>query len=230
MADMTHSNGVLFHTDAVQAVGKVPIALRSSRIDMLSLSGHKLHGPKGTGALYLRRGVPFRPLLQGGHQERERRAGTENVPALVGLGKAAELALQYMDYEATLVSALRDRLQAGILTAVPGTIVTGDLKNRLPNTLNFIFPAIDGDDLLLLLNKQGIAVSTGSACSSGSREPSHVLQAMGFSAAIARGAMRFSLSRCNTLDEVERVIHALPPLVDYLRRLSPAWEEAATVA
>jgi cysteine desulfurase len=223
MAELARSAGVLFHTDAVQAVGKVPIDLKETAIDMLSLSGHKLHAPKGVGVLYLRRNTRFRPLLRGGHQERGRRAGTENTASIVGLGKACELALAHMEAEKTAVRALRDRLEQGILAAVPHCFVTGDPTNRLPNTSNIAFEYIEGEAILLLLNKQGIAASSGSACTSGSLEPSHVMRAMGIPYTAAHGTIRFSLSRYNTLEEVERVVAAVPPIVAQLRKLSPYW-------
>jgi len=229
MAELAHAAGVMFHTDAVQAVGKIPMDLKSSRIDMLSLSGHKLHAPKGIGVLYLRRGVRYRPLLRGGHQERGRRAGTENAPAIVALGKAAEQALGYMEYENTFVAALRDRLEQGILKQVPHAFVNGDPDNRLPNTSNIAFEFIEGEAILLLLNKLGIAASSGSACTSGSLEPSHVMRAMNIPYTAAHGSMRFSLSRYNTRDEIERVIAAVPPIIAQLRRLSPYWGEGGPV-
>jgi cysteine desulfurase len=214
----------MFHTDAVQAVGKVPIDLKNTAIDMLSLSGHKLHAPKGIGVLYLRRGTRFRPLLRGGHQERGRRAGTENSASIVALGKACELALAHMDEEKTRVRQLRDRLEQGILAAVPNCFVTGDPTNRLPNTSNIAFEYIEGEAILLLLNKLGIAASSGSACTSGSLEPSHVMKAMGIPFTAAHGTTRFSLSRYNTQAEIDRVIEAVPPIVAQLRRLSPYWD------
>jgi cysteine desulfurase len=223
MAELARSAGVLFHTDAVQAVGKVPIDLKETAIDMLSLSGHKLHAPKGIGVLYLRRNTRFRPLLRGGHQERGRRAGTENTASIVGLGTACELALAHMEAEKTMVKALRDRLEQGVLAAVPHCFVTGDPGNRLPNTTNIAFEYIEGEAILLLLNKQGIAASSGSACTSGSLEPSHVMRAMGIPFTAAHGTIRFSLSRYNTRQEVERVIAAVPPIVAQLRKLSPYW-------
>ncbi|MFN3988434.1 MAG: cysteine desulfurase NifS [Rhodocyclaceae bacterium] len=229
MAEMAKAAGVLFHTDAVQAVGKIPLDLAGSAIDMLSLSGHKLHGPKGIGALYLRRGVRFRPLLRGGGQERGRRAGTENVPGIIGLGVAAELALAHMQEENTRVRALRDRLQAGILAAVPHAFATGDLGNRLPNTLNIAFEYVEGEAILMLLNKQGIAASSGSACTSGSLEPSHVMRAMGIPYTAAHGTIRFSLSRENTDAEIDRVIAAVPAIIAQLRKLSPYWGENGPV-
>lgn len=223
MAELAHAAGVVFHTDAVQAVGKLPINLKDSKIDMLSVSGHKLHAPKGIGVLYLRRGVRYRPLLRGGHQERGRRAGTESSASIIALGKAAELAMDHMDYENTFVAAMRDRLEEGILQAVPHCFVTGDPENRLPNTCNIAFEYIEGEAILLLLNKMGIAASSGSACTSGSLEPSHVMRAMNLPYTAAHGSTRFSLSRYNTMEEIERVIAAVPPIVEQLRKLSPYW-------
>ncbi|MBT3010164.1 MAG: cysteine desulfurase NifS [Candidatus Thiodiazotropha sp. (ex Lucina pensylvanica)] len=229
MAEMARSAGVVFHTDAVQAVGKLPINLKETNIDMLSLSGHKLHAPKGIGVLYLRRGVRFRPLLRGGHQERGRRAGTENAASIVALGRACEMALEAMDYEKSFVRAMRDRLERGILEKVSHCFVTGDPNNRLPNTCNIAFEYIEGEAILLLLNKMGIAASSGSACTSGSLEPSHVMRAMDIPFTAAHGSVRFSLSRYNTMDEVERVIEAVPPIVEQLRKLSPYWGESGPV-
>ncbi len=224
MAELAHEHGVMFHTDAVQAVGKLPIELKSSAIDMLSISGHKLHAPKGVGVLYLKRSTRFRPLLRGGHQERGRRAGTENVPAIVGLGVAAELALDHMAFENTTVKRMRDQLQEGILARVPNAFATGDVDNRLPNTANIAFEYIEGEAILLLLNKEGIAASSGSACTSGSLEPSHVMRAMGIPYTAAHGTVRFSLSRDTRDCEIERVIQAVPPIVERLRKLSPYWD------
>ncbi|MEJ2060552.1 MAG: cysteine desulfurase NifS [Gammaproteobacteria bacterium] len=229
MAAMANAAGVMFHTDAVQAVGKVPIDLKNTAIDMLSLSGHKLHAPKGIGVLYLRRGTRFRPLLRGGHQERGRRAGTENAASIVALGKAAEMAMQHMPFENTDVRAMRDRLEQGILAVVPNAFVTGDPDNRLPNTANIAFEYIEGEAILLLLNKAGIAASSGSACTSGSLEPSHVMRAMDIPYTAAHGTVRFSFSRYNTMEEVERVIEAVPPIVAQLRKLSPYWADGAPV-
>jgi cysteine desulfurase len=230
MAEMAHAAGVMFHTDAVQAVGKIPIDLKNTKIDMLSFSGHKLHAPKGVGVLYLRRGTRFRPLLRGGHQERGRRAGTENSASIVALGKAAELAMANLEHENSVVKAMRDRLEAGILAVVPNAFVTGDVDNRLPNTANIAFEYIEGEGILLLLNKEGIAASSGSACTSGSLEPSHVMKAMGIPYTAAHGTVRFSFSRYNTMEEVERVIAAVPPIVERLRKLSPYWGENGPVA
>lgn len=230
MAAMARAVGAMFHTDAVQAVGKIPIDLANSKIDMLSLSGHKLHAPKGVGVLYLRRGTRFRPLLRGGHQERGRRAGTENSASIVGLGTAGALAMEYMDFENTEVRRLRDRLEAGILASVPHAFVTGDPGNRLPNTANIAFEYVEGEAILLLLNKQGIAASSGSACTSGSLEPSHVMRAMGIPYTAAHGTIRFSLSRYNTEAEIDRVIAAVPPIIGQLRKLSPYWQDGKPVS
>lgn len=229
MAEMADKKGIMFHTDAVQAVGKIPMNLSVSKIHMLSLSGHKLHAPKGVGVLYLRRGVRFRPLLRGGHQERGRRAGTENTTGIVGLGKACELALEHMAFENNEVARMRDRLQEGLLAAIPHSFVTGNPDNRLPNTLNIAFEYIEGEAILLLMNKQGIAASSGSACTSGSLEPSHVMKAMGIPYTAAHGTVRFSLSRYNTPEEIERVIEAVPPIVAQLRKLSPYWGDKGPV-
>jgi cysteine desulfurase len=229
MAEMAHAAGVMFHTDAVQAVGKIPMDLKSSKIDMLSLSGHKLHAPKGIGVLYLRRGVRFRPMLRGGHQERGRRAGTENSASIVALGHAAQLAQEHLEYENTQVAALRDRLEQGILAAVPHAFVTGDPDNRLPNTCNIAFEFVEGEAILMLLNKQGIAASSGSACTSGSLEPSHVMRAMDIPYTAAHGSIRLSLSRYNTQAEVDKVIEVMPPIIAQLRKLSPYWSDDGPV-
>ena len=230
MAELAAAKGIMFHTDAVQAVGKIPIDLKSSKIDMLSLSGHKLHAPKGIGVLYLRRGCRFRPLLRGGHQERGRRAGTENSASIVGLGKACELATQHMEEENTRVKGLRDKLEAGILSQVSHCFATGDTHYRLPNTSNIAFEYIEGEAILLLMNKLGIAGSSGSACTSGSLEPSHVMRAMGIPYTAAHGTIRFSLSRFNTEGEIDRVIAGVPPIVAQLRKLSPYWSDSGDSA
>lgn len=229
MAEMAHEAGVMFHTDAVQAVGKIPLDLKNTKIDMLSLSGHKLHAPKGVGVLYLRRNTRFRPLLRGGHQERGRRAGTENSASIVALGKACEMAQANLEHENTVVKAMRDRLEEGLLAVIPNAFVTGDVTNRLPNTANIAFEYIEGEGILLLLNKDGIAASSGSACTSGSLEPSHVMKAMGIPYTAAHGTVRFSFSRYNTMEEVERVIEAVPPIVERLRKLSPYWADGGPV-
>lgn len=226
LATWAHEAGALFHTDAVQAVGKVPIDLKATGIDMLSLSGHKLHGPKGIGALYLRKGTKFNPLVRGGPQERRRRGGTENVPGIVGLGKAAELALAQLQDEEGRVRTLRDRLERGILQ-IGDCIVLGDTENRLSNTSNIAFEHLEGEAIIHHLNRAGIAASLGSACASGSMEPSHVLRAMNVPPAALRGAIRFSLSRDNTIDDVVSVLNLLPEIVAKLRALSPSWQERA---
>jgi cysteine desulfurase len=228
LAAMAHDAGALFHTDAVQAVGKIPLDLKATGIDMLSLSGHKLHGPKGIGALYLRKGTKFNPVIRGGPQERRRRGGTENVPGIVGLGKAAELALSHMEDEQTRVRALRDRLERGILQ-IGDCSVLGDVENRLPNTSNIAFEHLEGEAVIHHLNRAGIAASLGSACASGSMEPSHVLRAMNVPMTALRGAIRFSLSRDNSIDDVVCVLNLLPEIIAKLRALSPSWQERAHV-
>ncbi len=230
MAELASAKGIMFHTDAVQAVGKIPIDLKNTKIDMLSLSGHKLHAPKGIGVLYLRRGCRFRPLLRGGHQERGRRAGTENSASIVGLGMACELALNKMEIENTEVKRLRDKQEAGILSQITHCFPTGDVTNRLPNTSKIAFEYIEGEAILLLLNKLGIAASSGSACTSGSLEPSHVMHAMGIPYTAAHGTIRFSLSVCNSGAEVDRVIAAVPPIIAQLRKLSPYWSDKGPAA
>lgn len=227
MAELASQAGVMFHTDAVQAVGKIPMMLEDTKIDMLSLSGHKLHAPKGIGVLYLRRGARYRPLLRGGHQERGRRAGTENTASIVGLGKACELALQHIEFENTHVKAMRDRLERGIVDSVPHSFITGDLNNRLPNTTDIAFEYIEGEAILMLLNKAGIAASSGSACTSGSLEPSHVMRAMDIPYTAAHGTIRFSFSRYNTMHEVDEVLKVMPDIVASLRKLSPYWDSVA---
>jgi cysteine desulfurase len=224
LAEMAKEVGATFHTDAVQAVGKLPIDLKSTVIDMLSLSGHKLHAPKGIGALYVRKGVRFKPQIKGGHQERNRRAGTENVPGIVALGKAAELAAAHMAEEETRVKALRDRLEQGLKQAIPNAHLIGADNDRLPNTSNIAFDYIESESILLLLDKEGIAASAGSACSSGSFEPSHVLKAMSVPETAIRGGIRFSLSRDNTDEDVDRVLAVMPGIVEKLREISPFGE------
>lgn len=230
MAQLANAAGVMFHTDAVQAVGKIPMMLEDTKIDMLSISGHKLHAPKGIGVLYLRRGTRYRPLLRGGHQERGRRAGTENTASIVGLGKACELALEHIEYENTKVKAMRDRLERGIIEQVPHSFITGDLNNRLPNTTDIAFEYIEGEAILMLLNKAGIAASSGSACTSGSLEPSHVMRAMNIPYTAAHGTIRFSLSRYNNMVEVDEVLKVMPGIVATLRKLSPYWSGDGPVA
>ncbi len=212
---------VLFHTDAVQAVGKVPVSMKELPVDMLSLSGHKLHAPKGVGALYLRKGTRFSPYIIGGHQERGRRAGTENVPSIVALGKACELAKTGLDNEVRYVGGLRNRLEAALLRCCPDARVNGDTEHRLPNTSNISFEYVEGEAILLRLDEYGICASSGSACTSGSLEPSHVLRAMGVPFTAVHGSIRFSLSRYNEESDVDKVIEVLPPIIKELRSLSP---------
>ncbi len=221
IASICKAKGVTFHTDAVQAVGKIQLNLKTSAIDMLSLSGHKLHAPKGIGVLYVRRGTRLSPYLLGGHQENNRRGGTENVPGIVALGKACEIALHHLDEENTRVKALRDKLESKILATCPDCMVNGDSENRLPNTLNISFEYIEGESILMMLDRFGICASSGSACTSGSLEPSHVLRAMGVPFTAAHGSIRFSLSRYNTEQEVDYVAEKLPPIINRLRELSP---------
>lgn len=228
LAELAHGAGALFHTDAVQAVGKIPLDLKATKIDMLSLSGHKLHGPKGIGALYVRKGTRFSPLIRGGPQERRRRGGTENVPGIVGLGKAAELSVSLMDEEQTRVRALRDRLERSILQ-IGHCAVLGDEQNRLPNTSNIAFEHLEGEAILHHMNRAGIAASLGSACASGSMEPSHVLLAMNVPMKALRGALRFSLSRENTADDIDWVLQLLPEIIAKLRVSSPSWQEHAHI-
>ena len=226
IASVARRHGALFHTDAVQAVGKVAVDMSKSNIDMLSLSGHKLHAPKGVGALYVKRGVRFRPFITGGHQERNRRAGTENVAGIVGLGKAAELAKHNIKRENTEVKALRDKLEKVLLQTIPAARLNGDPENRLPNTSNISFEFIEGEAILLLLDRMGICASSGSACTTGSLEPSHVLRAMGVPYTAAHGAIRFSFSRFNKEEEVDFILDKLPPVVERLREISPFWQKS----
>jgi len=221
IAELVADRGVVFHTDAVQAVGKIPLNLSSSNIDLLSLSGHKLHGPKGVGVLYVRKGTRLSPFMLGGHQETGRRAGTENVPGIVGLGKACELAAKNIEQENGKVKYLRDKLESSILEKCSDSRLNGDKENRLPNTTNISFEYIEGEAILLMLDKYGICASSGSACTSGSLEPSHVLRAMGVPFTAAHGSIRFSLSRYNTEEEVDYTIEKMPQIVNKLRGLSP---------
>ena len=223
-AELAHERGILFHTDAVQAVGKIPISMQANRIDMLSLSGHKLHAPKGIGVLYVSRGTKFAPFLIGGHQEKGRRGGTENSPAIVGLGRACALAAQHMERENTTVKRLRDKLEEALLTRIPRGRVNGNVANRLPNTTNISFEFVEGEGILLLMDEHGICASSGSACTSGSLQPSHVLRAMGVPFTMAHGSIRFSLSIYNTEAEIDFVIEKLPPIIERLRSMSPFWQ------
>lgn len=221
ITELVKAAGGIMHTDAVQAVGKIPVDLRDIKVDLLSLSGHKLHAPKGVGALYVRRGTRVAPLLLGGHQEGGKRGGTENVPYIVGLGKACELAARNISEEITRMAVLRDRLQKGILEKCPDVKVNGDQVHRLPNTLNISFLYIEGESILYHLSDLGIAASSGSACTSGSLEPSHVIRAMGVPFIAAHGSIRFSLSRYNTDEDIDYVLEHLPPIIQKLRNISP---------
>ncbi len=227
IAREVRARGIVFHTDAVQAVGKVPIDLQSLEVDFLSLSGHKLHAPKGVGVLYIRKGTKFSPFLIGGHQERGRRGGTENVASIIALGKACELAGSHMHDENSRVRKLRDRLEAGLLASIPASAVNGDPEHRLPNTTNIGFESVEGEAILLLMDRHRICASSGSACTSGSLEPSHVLRAMGVPFTSAHGSVRFSLSIYNTDAEIDYVIEKLPPIIERLRSLSPFWKKQA---
>jgi cysteine desulfurase len=220
LATIARAHGALFHTDAVQSAGKIPVNVRQLGVDLLSLSAHKFYGPKGIGALWVKRGVRLSPFLSGGKQERNRRAGTENVPGVIGMGVAAAGALKKMDAEATRLAALRDRLENGILLAVPNTDVNGARDARVPNTTNISFERIEAESLLIALDLEGVAVSTGSACSSGTLEPSHVLKAMGLSSHRAQNSIRFSLGASNTEAQIDHVISILPGIVTKLRSLS----------
>ena len=221
LAETAHEKGAVFHTDAVQAVGKIPISMKKNAVDMLSLSGHKLHAPKGVGALYVRKGTKLAPFLVGGHQERGMRAGTENVASIVGLGKACELAMAHLEEENTRVKQLRDRLEAGLLSTCTSAHLNGDKNMRLPNTTNVSFEFIEGEGILLLLDEKGIAASSGSACTSGSLEPSHVMMAMGIPYTLAHSSIRFSLSRYTTDADINAVLAVMPGIVNRLRSISP---------
>ncbi len=225
IAARVHAQGCIFHTDAVQAVGKLPINLAASHIDMLSLSGHKLHAPKGIGALYVRRGTKFAPFLRGGHQERGRRGGTENVASIVGLGKAAELAAGNLQAKYQRVARLRDKLEEALLERIPNSMTNGDPRTRLPNTTSIAFEYVEGEAILLMMNEFNICASSGSACTSGSLEPSHVLRAMGVPFTAAHGSIRFSLSVYNTAEEIDLIIDKLPPIIERLREISPYWKQ-----
>jgi cysteine desulfurase len=224
MASMAKERGILFHTDAVQAVGKLPINLKELDIDFLSMSGHKLHAPKGVGVLYVKRGTAFVPYLSGGHQERGRRGGTENVASIVGLGKACEIAALKMEEENSRVRYLRDKLEEGLLKAVPKSLLNGVKKDRLPNTTNISFEYVEGEAILLHMNRYNICASSGSACTSGSLEPSHVLRAMGVPFTAAHGSIRFSLSVYNTEEEIDFVLEKMPAIIESLRQMSPFWK------
>jgi cysteine desulfurase len=225
IGEIVKARGIPFHTDAVQAAGKIPLNMKKSKVDMLSISGHKLHAPKGIGVLYIRKGTKFSPFMIGGHQEKGRRGGTENVPYIIGLGKACELAKKHLDEENTRVKALTDYLEAKLLEKIPNTLVNGDRIHRLPNTVSVSFEYVEGESILLLLSDLGICASSGSACTSGSLEPSHVLRAMGVPFTAAHGSIRFSLSVYNTKEEMDYIIEHLPPIIQRLRDISPFWKD-----
>ena len=221
------SRGIVFHTDAVQAVSKFAIDINKTGVDMLSMSGHKFHAPKGIGALYIRKGTKFSPFMIGGHQENGRRGGTENVAAIVAMGKAAELAKTHLDQDGyRQVGQLRDKLESSLLSKVTHSMVNGEREHRLLNTTSIAFEYVEGEAILLMMNEHGICASSGSACTSGSLEPSHVLRAMGVPFTAAHGSIRFSLSRYTVAEEIDVVIDKLPPIIDRLRELSPFWKEA----
>lgn len=219
-----HEKGVLFHTDAVQAAGHLHINVKEQNIDMLSLSGHKFHGPKGVGVLYARQGIPLTNIIEGGAQERGKRAGTENLPAVMGMAAALEDACAHLDENAKRVSALRDRLIDG-LSKIPHSALNGDPVNRLPGNVSFCFEGVEGESLLLLLDAKGICASSGSACTSGSLDPSHVLLAIGRVHDVAHGSLRLSLCEWNTDEEIDRILDAVPEVVEYLRGMSPLWKD-----
>jgi len=221
--EIAADNGIIFHTDAVQAVGKIPIDTKDMKVNLLSLSGHKLYGPKGIGCLYVKKGTPLVPLIHGGHQEGGRRAGTENIPGIVGLGKACEIVNRDMESQSKHITKLRDRLYKGIIDKLDHVKLNGHTINRIPNTLNLSFEFIEGESLLLNLDLEGIAVSSGSACTSGSLKPSHVLTAMDITPEIAQGSLRFSLGLGNTEEDVEYVLGVLPEIVNRLRSMSPLY-------
>jgi len=227
LCEILKERGILFHTDAVQAAGKIPVDVKKIPVDMLTISGHKLHAAKGVGVLFLRKGTRFHPYVIGGHQERGRRAGTENVASIIGLGKAAQLAQEHLHEEFSYLSGLRDRLEKGLLSTCPDTRVNGDRHARLPNTLNISFEYVEGEAILLRLNEYGICASSGSACTSGSLEPSHVLRAMGVPYTAVHGSIRFSLSRYTTEEDIDFVLDVMPGIIGELRELSPFGRTAA---
>lgn len=230
IAEIARTRGVVSHTDAVQAVGKIPFKLTELPIDLLSMSGHKLHAPKGVGALYVRKGTKFSPFLIGGHQEQGRRGGTENIPSIIGLGVACQLAKKEIEGEKTRIKGLRDRLEKAILERIPNARVNGRRENRIPNTANLGFEFIEGEAILLMLDEKGIAASSGSACTSGSLTPSHVLRAMGIPFTFIQGSIRFSLSRYNTEEDIDYIIENLPPIIQRLRKISPYGKQKAQTA
>ncbi len=228
IGELARERGVLFHCDAVQAAGEIPIDVKKMKVDLLTLSGHKLYAPKGIGALYIRRGVKLLPLIHGGHHERNRRAGTENVTGIAGFGKACEIALASMDKNAARLTKLRDRLHQGILDSIDQVTLNGHPTERLPTTLNLSFDHVDGESLLLSLDMKGIAASAGSACTSGSVEPSHVLLAMGVPMKLALGSIRFSLGTKNSVEDIDYLLEVLPPIVERIRSMSPLYRSKST--
>ena len=229
IAQKAKEKGIWFHTDAVQAVGKIPVDVKAAGVDMLSLSGHKIHAPKGIGVLYVKKGIKFSPFLIGGHQEKGRRGGTENTASIIALGKACELAKAHLPLMDTQVRELRDYLETQLLEAIPGTSVNGERENRLPNTLSIGFDAVEGESILMLMNQAGICASSGSACTSGSLDPSHVLMAMQVPFKSAHGTIRFSLSHYNTKAEMDTIVQTLIPAIDRLRQMSPFWKDGKVV-
>ena len=227
IAELVKDKGIVFHTDAVQVAGKIPVDVKADGVDMLSMSGHKIHAPKGVGILYVRKGTKFSPFLIGGHQEHGRRGGTENVASIIGLGKACELARNHFTKDMVRVQQLRDKLESVLLEKVPHAFVNGDRENRLPNTTSIAFEYVEGESILLMLNEYGICASSGSACTSGSLEPSHVLRAMGVPFTAAHGSIRFSLSTYNTEEDIDFIIEKMPPIIERLRSMSPYWKKAA---
>ncbi len=223
IGNIARQKGIIFHCDAVQAAGKVPIDVKKLNVDLLAISGHKFYAPKGIGSLYIRRGVKLRPLIHGGHQEKNRRAGTENVIGIVALGKACEIALRDMEKESQRILGLRRRLEEGILKTIKDVTINGHPESRIPNTTNISFHYIEGESLILNLDLEGIAASTGSACTSGTLEPSHVLMAMGIDPVVAQGSVRFSLGKWNTEEDIDRVLEILPGIVERLRSMSPLY-------
>ena len=229
IAKKVTEKGILFHTDAVQAAGKIPVDVKAATVDMLALSGHKIHAPKGIGVLYVKKGLKFHPYLIGGHQEKGRRGGTENTVSIIGLGRACELAAAHLPVMDTTVRQLRDYLQEQLLDKIPGVSVNGDLANRLPNTLSIGFDAVEGESILMLLDKEGICASSGSACTSGSLDPSHVLLAMEVPFTSAHGTIRFSLSHYNTKEEMDHIVVTMVPAIEKLRAMSPFWKNGKMV-
>ena len=231
ISQRTKDQGIVFHTDAVQAVGKIPIDVNETGVDLLSLTGHKFHAPKGIGALYIRKGTKYSPFMIGGHQEKGRRGGTENVASIIALGKAAELAKKHLDEDGyEHIGRLRDKLETNLLNRISHSMVNGDRENRLLNTTSIAYEYVEGEAILLMMNEHGICASSGSACTSGSLEPSHVLRAMGVPFTAAHGSIRYSLSRYTTEEEIDLVIEKTPAIIERLRGMSPFWKEAMASA